>query len=226
MTGPLRVEGRAVSWRRDGPLDGRPLVLLAHGAGAAYTSPFMQAVAAGLAARELAVLRFHFPYMERNVREGRRGAPDRPPILLATWRAVIDAARGLAGDATPLVLAGKSMGGRIASMLLAEATPAGVRAGLYFGYPLSPAGRADVVRADHLAAVQVPQLFLSGSRDPLCNLARLRAVLEPIGARAQLHVVEGGDHSLATSRKDPLAGSDAWLDVAAQFVRKVARQEG
>jgi predicted alpha/beta-hydrolase family hydrolase len=220
--GELRIDGRPISWRRDGVLDGRPLVLLAHGAGAALTSPFMDAVAHGLVARGLAALRFHFPYMERNVRDGRRGAPDRPPVLVATWQAVIDAGRELAAASTPLVLAGKSMGGRIASMLLAEVTPPHVRGAVYLGYPLTPAGRPQAARADHLAAVQVPQLFVSGSRDSLCDVERLRAVLAPLGARARLHVVEGGDHSLATSRKDPLAGSDAWLDVVAGFVREVA----
>jgi predicted alpha/beta-hydrolase family hydrolase len=158
--------------------------------------------------------------MERNATEGRRGAPDRPPVLLATWRVVVAAAAAMAPDATPLVLAGKSMGGRIASMLLAEGPPPQVRGAVYLGYPLSPAGRPDVARADHLARVRVAQLFVSGSRDSLCDLGRLRTVIAPI-AGARLHVVEGGDHSLATSRKDPLAGSDAWLDVVAQFVRDV-----
>src|SRR5262245_54194920 len=221
--GELRVDGRPISWRRDGVLDGRPLVLLAHGAGAALASPFMDAVAHGLASHELAALRFNFPYMERNVRESRRGAPDRPPVLLATWQAVIDVGRELAAAATPLVLAGKSMGGRIASMLLAEVTPPQVCAAVYLGYPLSPAGRPQVTRADHLAAVQVPQLFVSGSRDSLCDLDRLRAVLKPLGSRARLHVVEGGDHSLAIIRKDPLAGSEAWLNVVAGFVREACR---
>jgi predicted alpha/beta-hydrolase family hydrolase len=220
--GELRVEGRPIAWRRDGALDGRPLVLLAHGAGAPLTSPFMQAVALGLAARDACAVRFHFPYMERNVRESRRGAPDRPPVLLATWHAVIAAWRDAAPAGTPIILAGKSMGGRIASLVLAESTPPDVRGAIYWGYPLSPAGRPAVVRADHLARVRVPQLFVSGSRDALCNLDRLRAVLASIGSRARLHVVEGGDHSLATSRKDPLQGSDAWLDAAAAFIAEIA----
>lgn len=221
VAGELRVEGRPISWRRDGMLDGRPLVLLAHGAGAPLASPFMQAVALGLAARELTAVRFHFPYMERNVRESRRGAPDRPPVLLATWQAMIATVRDAAPAGTRLVLAGKSMGGRIASLLLAESTPPGVRGAVYLGYPLSPAGRPDVVRADHLPAVRVPQLFVSGSRDSLCDVDRLRAILAPLGTHARLYVVEGGDHSLATSRKDPLAGSDTWLDTVAAFVRAI-----
>lgn len=222
--GAFEVAGKPASWVRDGALDGRPIVLFAHGAGAPLVSPFMHAVAAGLEKRGSGVVRFHFPYMERNAREGRHGAPDRPPVLLATWQAILDLVCEWKHPKAPtLVLAGKSMGGRIASMRLAEGTPPGVRGSIYFGYPLTPAGKPTETRGDHLARVEVPQLFISGSRDTLCDLARLRRVLEPLGTRARLHVVEGGDHSLATSRKEPLAGSDAWLDVAAQFIAEVCR---
>jgi len=225
-SGELRVQSRPASWVLDGALDGRPLVVLAHGAGAPYTSPFMVAVARGLAARGAAVVRFHFPYMERGVREEKRGAPDRPAVLLETWRAVLGEIASWEHPHEPrLVLGGKSMGGRLASMLLAEETPSGVRGAVYLGYPLSPAGKPEQVRAAHLEAVRVPQLFVSGSRDSLCDLGRLRAALSPLGARARLHVVEGGDHSLATSRKEPLAGSDAWIDVVMTFVRQCCPAE-
>jgi uncharacterized protein len=221
-SGELRIESRVASWVRDGDLNDHPIVLLAHGAGAPLTSPFMVRAAHGLADRGATVVRFHFPYMERLARESKRGAPDRPPVLLATWRAMIAEATSWIRHSTPaLILAGKSMGGRMASLLLAEETPPGVRGAVYLGYPLSPAGRPEKLRAEHLDRVQVPQLFVSGSRDSLCNLAHLRAVLEPLGRRARLYVVEGGDHSLATSRKDPLAGSNAWLDAVMDFVREV-----
>jgi predicted alpha/beta-hydrolase family hydrolase len=222
--GEIRVDGRAASWVRDGALDGRPVVVLAHGAGAPLTHPFMDAVARGLAGRECAVVRFHFPYMERNARESRHGAPDRPPVLLATWKAILDEVGSWPHVAPPkLILAGKSMGGRIASMLLAEETPPGVRGAVYLGYPLSPAGKPQQLRAAHLGSVRVPQLFVSGSRDSLCDLGELRAALAPLGDRARLYVVEGGDHSLAANRKAPLAGSDAWLDVVGSFVMDVTR---
>jgi predicted alpha/beta-hydrolase family hydrolase len=183
----------------------------------------MEAVARGLATRGLTVVRFHFPYMERLALEGRRSAPDRPPVLLATWRGMLDEIAAWPATApAPIVLSGKSMGGRMGSMLLAEGTPEHVRGAVYLGYPLSPAGQPQKTRADHLASVTVPQLFVSGSRDSLCDLGKLRTVLKPLGSRARLHVVEGGDHSLATSRKDPLAGSDAWLDVVGDFVLEVA----
>jgi predicted alpha/beta-hydrolase family hydrolase len=180
----------------------------------------MVAVAQGLDARGLAVVRFHFPYMERLVRESRRSAPDRPPVLLATWRALLGAVGGWPG-ADRIVLGGKSMGGRLASMLLADESPAGVCGAVYLGYPLSPAGKPDTNRASHLERVRVPQLFVSGTRDALCDLGRLRAALAPPGSRVRLHVVDGGDHSLATSRKEPLAGSGAWLDAVAAFVAEV-----
>jgi uncharacterized protein len=217
--GLLDVDGKPARWRRDGALDGRPVVLFAHGAGADEESPFMAAVAAGLVARGMTVVRLRFPYMVRAERERRRFPPDRAPVLVATFATLLREVEDWALPArTPLILAGKSMGGRMASMLLAESTPAGVCAAVYFGYPLSPAGRPAVLRAEHLPRVAVPQLFVSGDRDALCDLALLRRVLEPLGRRAQLHVVAGGDHSLAPSRREPMRDSDGWLDATARFV--------
>lgn len=221
--GMLDVAGKPARWRRDGVLDGRPLVVLAHGAGAPETSPFMEAVAAGLVERRLAVVRFRFPYLERAAREHRRLPPDRAPVLIATWATMLrEVATWERSQRLPIVLAGKSMGARMASLLLAEQSPPAVCGAVYFGYPLSPAGRPGEIRGEHLPRVPAPQLFISGSRDPLCDLRALAAILGPLGARATLHVVERGDHSLATSRRAPLAGSAAWLDVAAAFVNRCA----
>lgn len=197
-------------------------MVLAHGAGASYRSPFMAAAAAGLAGRGLGVLRFHFPYMERAEREGRRRPPGPQRRLLATWRAILESLDG----APALVVGGKSMGGRMASMVLAEAGDAApwlerVRGAVYLGYPLHPPGKPDRLRADHLARVPVPQLFVQGSRDSLATLDRLRPVVDAL-PDARLEVLEGADHSLARSRKDPLGLADAWLDVVATFVRDVA----
>jgi predicted alpha/beta-hydrolase family hydrolase len=231
--GEIDVGGRAASWVRDGDADGRPLVLLAHGAGAPYTSPFMHAAAAGLTARGACVVRFHFPYMERNVRRAARTPPDRQPVLLDTVAAMIglvtawDAAAG-----APLILAGKSMGGRMMSLHLArhgaagQRGAAGVRGAVYLGYPLHPPGNPRRLRSEHLGAVPVPQLFVSGTRDTLCRLDLLRPIVDSLGTRARLHVVDGGDHSLAVSRREPLAGAGAWLDVVAAFVRQVAAAPG
>ena len=219
--GSLDVGGRAVSWRCDGALDGRPLVLFAHGAGAPFTSGFMAAVSEGLVQRGLAVGRFHFPYMEQRARGGRGGPPDREPVLLATWQAMLACARAWRSGDRP-VLAGKSLGGRMASVLLARGGAAGARGAVYLGYPLHPPRRTDKLRAAHLRDVPVPQLFVAGTKDPLCDLGLLRAALEPLGERARLRVVEGGDHSLAVSRREPMRGAEAWLDAVRAFVHECA----
>jgi predicted alpha/beta-hydrolase family hydrolase len=213
--GELDVGGRPVGWRRDGAGDG--LVLFAHGAGAPLTSSFMAAVTAGLVQRGVSVCRFHFPYMEQRARGGRGGPPDRQPVLLATWQAVLERARGWPGGDRP-VLAGKSLGGRMASVLLANGGAPGARGAVYLGYPLHPPRRTERLRAAHLRDVPVPQLFVSGTKDPLCDLRLLRRALEPLGDRARLVVVDGGDHSLAPSRREPLRGADAWLDAVRDFV--------
>jgi predicted alpha/beta-hydrolase family hydrolase len=218
--GELDVEGRPFSWIREGALDGRPLVLLAHGSSAPYSHPFVAGAASGLVDRGFAVVRFHFPFMERIVREERRRPPDRAPVLLAAWRAMVARGRRFRG-AGPLVLAGKSLGARMASMLLAEGGAPDARAAVWLGYPLHPAGKPDRLRADHLPDVSVPQLFVQGERDPLCDLALLSPVLKKLGPRARLHVVARGDHSLARSRREPMADAGEWLDAAASFLRDV-----
>jgi predicted alpha/beta-hydrolase family hydrolase len=221
VRGVLDVLGREAGWVRDGALDGRPLVVVGHGAGAPFTTPFMEAVAEGLVERGLSAARFHFPYMEKRIREGKkRAAPDRQPVLLATWRAMLEEVSGWNG-AGPLVLAGKSLGGRMASMLLAEESETDARGVVYLGYPLHPPGKKDKLRSEHLPDIRVPQLFVQGSRDSLCDLMLLGPVLERIGPSARLHVVQGGDHSLAPRRSAPLEGSEVWLDVVAEFVTEV-----
>lgn len=225
-SGEIALPYGLVRWWREGALHRRPLFLAAHGAGAPSASAFMRALSAGLDQRGIAVLRFDFPYMTRGT--GRRAAPDPAPVLLAACGAVLQLARSwLAGSAPPASLAvgGKSMGGRMWSMLLASGEAAAVQAALYFGYPLHPPGKPQSLRRDHLAAVPVPQLFVSGSRD---TLARLDLLQETVAAlpRARLHLVEGGDHSLATYRRAPLDGSEAWLDTAAQFVHETTAAAG
>lgn len=215
----LEVDGRPVSWVRDGKVGGRPLLILAHGAGAPYTSPFMAETAARLASRGLCVVRFHFPYMERMHREGGRRPPDGKKILRATWRAMLDKTRRMRGHG-PIVIGGKSMGGRIASMLAADGEAPEARGLVYLGYPLHPPGRPEKLRADHLARVPVPQLFVQGSKDALCTPKLLRKALKRVEGARHLEI-EGGDHSLARSRKHPMRDADEWLDPVAEFVREV-----
>lgn len=215
----LEVEGRPVSWVRDGKLSGRPLLLLAHGAGAPYTSEFMVQTAKRLAACGLCVVRFHFPYMERMHREGGRRPPDGKKILRATWRAMIDKATKMRNRG-PLVIGGKSMGGRIASMIAADGEAPEAHGLVYLGYPLHPPGRPEKLRADHLADVPVPQLFVQGSKDALATPKLLRKALKKIPAARHLEI-EGGDHSLARSRKYPMRDADEWLEPVADFVREV-----
>ena len=219
--GRLLVDGLPARWMRQGALDGRPLVLLAHGAGAPMRSAFLEAVADGLVQRDLAVARFQFPYMQRVVDEGRRRPPDGRPRLLATWRAMLQRAESWHG-AGPLVLAGKSMGGRMASLLLAEGGAPAARGVVYLGFPLHPPGRPGIERAQHLARVAVPQLFVSGDRDALARFDLLVGVLDALGHGAGLHRVPGADHSLARGRREPLADGALWLDAVACFVQRLA----
>ncbi len=195
--GARHVRG-ATSEPGTGPV--RAAIALAHGAGGTLDQPLLVALADALAARGALVLRFNFPYSDAG-----RKAPDRAPALMATvaaaarWLAARPRARGV-----PLVVGGKSMGGRMASMWLADPAP-GVAAPqvaglLLVGYPLHPAGQPARLRVEHLARVPVPMLFLAGTRDPLCDLALLRPALRRLRGRATLHVVAGGDHSFAVPK--------------------------
>ena len=175
------------------PASGRA-VILAHGAGNDMSSPFLATVHNGLARRGLLAVRFNFPYTE----QGRR-APDRAQVLEAAWRAVVQAVREDAGlSPKHLILGGKSMGGRMASHLAAAGEPC---SGLVFlGYPLHPPGRTDKLRAEHLARIAVPMLFIEGTRDPFCDLGLLRRVLKPLTVPVALHLIEGGDHAFRVPR--------------------------
>lgn len=152
--------------------------------------PFMTGVAEGLSAGGLSVLRFNFPYTDA----GRR-MPNPPPVLLGTWEAIIREAARRAGG-LPLVAGGKSMGGRMASMLAADRGPEfPARALVFFGYPLHPPGRPDRLRDAHLSRIRIPMIFIQGSRDALARLDLIEALVARLQPLAHLHVVDGGDHS-------------------------------
>ncbi len=147
-----------MDWLFDGPDDG-PLVVLAHGAGAPMDSSAMQALARGLAAEGLRVARFEFPYMRARRTGGRRGAPDREPVLLDTWRAAV----AELGGGGRLVIGGKSMGGRMASRIADEV---GARGLVCLGYPFHPPGQPEKTRTAHLEDLRTPTLVVQGTRDP------------------------------------------------------------
>src|SRR5207244_4512639 len=171
------------------PDGARLLYVLAHGAGAGMRHPFLEVVAQRLAERSIATLRYRFPYMEQR---GRR--PDPPAVAAATVRAAgIEAARLAPG--LPLVAGGTSLGAAVRSTARAEAPLPGVRRLVFLGFPLQPPGRPGDSRAEHLARVQIPMLFLQGDRDEFANLKLLKPVVSGLGERATLHLVEGGDHS-------------------------------
>jgi predicted alpha/beta-hydrolase family hydrolase len=171
------------------------LTVLAHGAGAGMRHPFMESIAVRLAGRGIGTLRYQFPYMEQR---GRR--PDPEPLLLATVRAAVAMGRE-AAEGLPLLAGGKSMGGRMTSRAAAAEPLAGAAGLVFLGFPLHPAGRPGVSRADHLARVDIPMLFLQGTRDTLADLDLLRPVVERLGERATLRVIEHADHSFHVPKR-------------------------
>ena len=179
----------------------RACYVMAHGAGAGMTHPFMEAMAGGLAARGIASLRYQFPYMELG---GRR--PDRPALAQATVRAAVAKASELA-TGVPLVAGGKSFGGRMTSQAQAEAPLPGVRGLVFLGFPLHPAGKPSDQRGQHLFSVKVPMLFLQGSRDQLADLGLLNPLVKRLGQGAVLKLFPDADHSFHVPARS--GGSDA-----------------
>jgi predicted alpha/beta-hydrolase family hydrolase len=171
------------------PTKPRWLLVLAHGAGAGMTHPFLEALVRELSAEGIATFRYQFPYMEQ-----RRRAPDRPPVLTAAVTAAVRAAQG-AAPGLLLLAGGKSMGGRMTSTAASQHPLDQVRGLVFFGFPLHPPGQPSIKRADHLAKVSVPMLFLQGTRDTFAGLDLLRPVCAKLGSLATLHVIESADHS-------------------------------
>src|ERR1700683_468683 len=172
------------------PQNAESLLVLAHGAGAGMTHPFMESLATELAAVRVATLRFQFPYVEQE-----RKIPDRPPVLTATIFAAVQTAAKAAPD-LPLFAGGKSLGGRMTSLAAAQQKLGDVRGLVFFGFPLHPPNQPGTKRADHLREIKQPMLFFQGTRDPFADLKLLRPICAALGARAILHVIETADHSL------------------------------
>jgi predicted alpha/beta-hydrolase family hydrolase len=191
---------------------------VAHGAGAGMEHPFLAGVASGLAANEVATLRFNFPY-----REAGRRSPDKLSVLLEAWRAALEEA-ARRSNGRPLAASGKSLGGRMASMLAAEMGGMFPAAALvFFGYPLHAPGRPEKPRDAHLPSIRIPMLFIEGTGDPLARFDLVQDLVSRLGPTARLHVVEGGDHSFRVKgrrRPDDEIGEELGR-VAAGFLHEV-----
>jgi len=191
--------------------DAAAVLVLAHGAGAGQKHPFMVATAKGLAARRITVVTFDFPYMR-----ARRHAPDKAPVLESAFRDVIEATREWS-KTTDVFIGGKSMGGRMATHLGAQGLE-GLLGIVALGYPLHPPGRPDKPRTEHLPSIRVPVLIVQGERDTFGTPDELRPVISTMKAKTTLHVVPGGDHSLAVRGRQKDAVFEGVLDVVASFI--------
>jgi uncharacterized protein len=188
------------------PPNARALYLFAHGAGTDMTHRSMASNAEGLAERDIATLRFNFLYAEKG---GKR--PDPPGLAHAAVRTAAAKAAELAGD-LPLFAGGRSFGGRMTSQAQAEEPLPNVRGLAFLGFPLHPAGKPGIDRADHLANVRVPMLFISGTRDALAELDLLQPVVAALGDRASLHLIDQADHSFKVAAKSGRTNAEAEAD--------------
>jgi len=209
-------DGQVVSALLHAPRKASACYVLAHGAGAGMTHPFMAAIADGLAERGMATLRYQFPYMEEGSKR-----PDSPKVAQATVRAAVAEASRLVRD-LPLFAGGKSFGGRMTSQAQAASPLAGVRGLIFLGFPLHPAGRPSAERGKHLFDVRIQMLFLQGTRDALADLGLVQELAERLGKRATLKLFDDADHSFhvpaRTGRKDPeimaemLGAMTGWME--------------
>lgn len=210
----------SVSGLWQAPAGAKACLVLAHGAGAGMTHKAMAAIADGLEARGVATLRYQFLYMEKG---GKR--PDPPAVAHKAVRAAVTAARERAGG-LPLFAGGKSFGGRMTSQAQAVAPLEGVRGLVFFAFPLHPAGKPGIARADHLAKVELPMLFIQGTNDALAGLDLLEPVVIGLGARATLQLLDDADHSFhvpaKTGRKDAEVLAAA-LDDAVSWMSRVSQ---
>ena len=215
--------GSSVSALIDRPDTAEAGYVLAHGAGAGMTHPFMARTAAGLAARNIATLRYQFPYMERGSKR-----PDTPKIAHAAVRAAVsEAARALPGLA--LLAGGKSFGGRMTSQAQAAAPLPGVVGLVFLGFPLHPAGKPSIERAQHLAAIRIPMLFVQGTRDEMADVSLIESTVGALGAQATLHWVQDGDHSFrvpARSGRDPSQVLEGVFDAIQRWIERVLEGTG
>jgi predicted alpha/beta-hydrolase family hydrolase len=213
------AEGR-VSGLLIAPKDARACYVLAHGAGAGMRHPFMASVAQGLAERGVATLRYQFPYTERGSKR-----PDSAKAAQETVRAAVAKAATLLPK-LPLFAGGKSYGGRMTSQAQAEAPLEGVRGLAFLGFPLHAPGQPSATRAEHLAQVKIPMLFLQGTRDDLAHLDHLEPVVAGLAPRATLKLFENADHSFRVPAKSGRNNAEVMtelLDALANWVEQILR---
>ncbi len=206
----------------DGPDAAPATVLLAHGAGAPMDSPFMAAIASGLAQQGWRVVRFEFPYMARQRILGRQQGPNRMPVLQEAFRQQARLEQTEQPD-RPLFIGGKSMGGRVASLLGDElATSDGVRGCICLGYPFHPPGKPLQLRTEHLAALNTPTLILQGERDTFGRREEVEAY--SLSPQVQLGWIPSGDHSFKPTSSSGLSEAENWATAVAlsdQFLRQL-----
>jgi uncharacterized protein len=190
------------------PATAQWLLVLAHGAGAGMTHPFLEKLARELAEAGVATFRYQFPYMEQ-----RRRAPDSPWVATATVAAAVRAAAKAAGG-LPLFAGGKSFGGRMSSQAASQQLLEGVRGLVFFGFPLHPPNKPGTKRAEHLDKVELPMLFLQGTRDTLADLKLLRPICSSLGSRAKLHVIETADHSFHVLKSSGRSDAEVLRELA------------
>ena len=209
---PLRYPDRVLV---DGPSDARTTLVLAHGAGGPMDSPFLDAVARDLAARGVRVARFEFPYMARRREEGRRTALDRQPVLLASWRETVERL----GGGRSLVIGGKSLGGRMASLLADELEARGL---VCLGYPFHPPRKPERLRTEHLGPMRTPTLIVQGTRDPFGGPEEVGGYR--LSPAIRVVWIEDGDHDLrprARSGRSAEQNLDEALDAVAAFLGEI-----
>ncbi|MDC0175649.1 alpha/beta fold hydrolase [Planctomycetaceae bacterium] len=198
----------------DGPSDAERTIVLAHGAGRGWDSPSLVAIVDGLARAGHRVVRFEFPYMVRRREDGTRRPPDRQPVLLETWRAVIEA---LGPDG--LVIGGKSMGGRMASLVADECGVAGL---VCLGYPFHPPAKPEKLRTEHLAGLSTPTLIVQGDRDRFGTPGEVASYL--LSEEIRVHWMPDGDHDLVPRKKSGRTAEENWAEAVDVILGFIDRQ--
>lgn len=217
----FEADGETVSALWLCPPEAKAALVLAHGAGVGMRHRFMADVASGLADRSIATFRFQFPYMEAG-----RKRPDPPAKAVAAIRAAIEAARPVA-DGLPLLAGGKSFGGRMTSTAESEGHLEGVEGIVFFGFPLHAPGKPGLDRADHLAAIELPMLFLQGTRDRLAEIGLIEELCGRLGSHARLEIYPEADHSFHVPKSSGRSDTEimaTMLDAVADFASGIANR--